>query len=124
LSAVIKLARGSRFTGRGGTGGAGGIGGARVAAGSTFFTETRGALGTLGSIVLNNDLHVRKSFFELRTCISNAGGRLRSIFNLSSFSLKGTRLPFTFLVTRSPRRFASFFKISIFIYITQYILFV
>jgi hypothetical protein len=109
--------------GRGGTGGArgtGGTGGTGGAGGATFFTETRGALGTLGSIVFNSDLHVRKSFFVLRTCISKEGDRLRSIFALSSFSVKGTRLPLIFLVTRRPKRFASFLRISIFIYITQY----
>jgi hypothetical protein len=85
------------------------------------FTETRGALGTDGSMVFRSDLHVRISFFELRTWISKAGGRRRSILILSSFSDRGTRFPLIFLVTRRPKRFASFFKVSIFIYSNQYI---
>ena len=73
FKAVIKFARMFRFMGRGGTGGAGGIGGGAgtrlIGSGVDGFLTGVLGLGTRtgASMVLNRDLHARKSFFVSRT---------------------------------------------------------
>ena len=71
FKAVIKFARILRFIGRSGTGGAGGIGGGAgirlIGSGVDGFLTGVLGLGTGVSIVLNIDLHARKSFFVSRT---------------------------------------------------------